>query len=641
MSIDQFEIEDLRFVGYVKYLLHSARIDVLGYMKGHNIYALSPEEVKQFFPPEGDVFAYNFELRYAPGSCRFISFCVKDSNKFDLDDDKCKYEIDYNRNIDINVGEPLKVLPITPTDDGDFNYALFETHGTFNYSYPLFIRSGERVFHYKPGSNSRLLDWWNISNVDILSSHGYKIVVNNGGNHPYDGQIDLTTDEQLITWFFNKIIEPKWDEIWAEGKFNDVNAEIRKVFEGVKSLPLSIIESRFSRLVKLTKAFNLESDKIKAIANAAWLKNSIDKTIDDKKEIFFKEFSAEMSAELTALEDSHKKEIDNRNDQLHREYNRINGEHQERIKGLERKITDKEQELQDAQSKLEAINKEIAEKRAESEHIETIIKEAQERKDDIIKDFSVIKDVLGIGSMATQVVENKTVVIKHTIESVDLSNDLMPKYKVFEKALENNIKYNGIKYHNDLNKNDDVGLPKIIAGSLYNNNIVLLPHASLVNIILYATSKCKYIIEPVCVNWKSFDDLWVNGLADIVSVSNNEPDIMHYLVLQNINMSYLPTYMQPLINMQNGISTYFPYTQIEFPQNLRILCTITNEEVIPLNKQCLSYIGCITKDCVESGSKINPYKEKIYGYLNPNLLNDVSLAEDYPQVNNYQTYMDE
>lgn len=107
-------------------------------------------------------------------------------------------------------------------------------------------------------------------------------------------------------------------------------------------------------------------------------------------------------------------------------------------------------------------------------------------------------------------------------------------------------------------------------------------------------------------------------------------------------MSYLPTYMQPLINLQNGLSCFFPHTQISFPRNLKVLCTITDEEVIPLSKQCLSYIGCIDKNSLEETvNTVSPFMDEIYGYLTPAQLHDSSIIEDFPVENSYLTYLDE
>lgn len=633
---NHFEIENHRLVGYVDFRPgkqsgdYNASIVVLGFIDEHFVvHKFATGEAKKLFPPKGTVFAPNFDRNYKPQNGLFVSFYPQLA--FDSSGDKDKYCIYYKKHIDV-VGKQLKVIPQFLTDDGGDNYFILDNNGIISSKEELFIKSGIRIYHYKPSKTiHRLLPWWHESNVDTLSYYGHSIVINNGGNHPYDGQIDLTTDEQLVTWFFDKVLAPKWDEIWNGGKFQDISSALREVFAG-SNLPSSIIESRLSRLITLSKTFNLESDKVKLIANSPWLRKSIEKTINENKASFFREFASEMSAEIDGLEKKHKEAIEQKKEQLQREYNQLSAEHQEKIKKLDLKHAEYEIEIKEALSELEFLQKELLLKQSEAERINALLKDAIERKEAIVKDFAVVRDVLGLNTLKPETSIRCSTSEKSTVESIDLSNVAMPKYKAFNKAIDNNLIHNNIK-----------GIkPSVITGLLAYYNVLLVPHPSLINIILYATGKCRYIIEPVDVSWKTFDDLWQKGLSEIVSMSFESPDMMHYLILQNINMSYLPTYMQPLINLQNGLSCFFPHTQISFPRNLKVLCTITDEEVIPLSKQCLSYIGCIDKNSLEETvNTVSPFMDEIYGYLTPAQLHDSSIIEDFPVENSYLTYLDE
>ena len=632
---NHFDIENHRLVGYVDFQpgkqsgKFNASIVVLGFIDEYFVvHKFSSDDARKQFPPKGTVFAPKFDRNYKPQNGLFVSFYPQ--LPYDSSGKKDKYTIYYGEHIDV-VGKQLIVIPQILLDDGGDNYLILDNNGIISSKEELFVKSGTRIYHYKPNNGHRLLSWWHESNVDTLSYNGHSIVINNGGSHPYDGQIDLTTDEQLITWFFNNVLAPKWEVIWDGGTFKDISSALREVFSETKC-PASIVESRISRLITLSKTFNLESDNVKKIANSPWLRNSIDKTINENKASFFREYAAEMNSEIDALEVKHKTDIEKRKEQLQKEYDRLNAEHKEKIKGLELKQAENERGIQDTLSELKYLQGELTKKRSETEQVNALLKEALERKEDIVKDFNVIKDVLGINSIRSKVSLENNSSAKITIESIELSNDVMPKYKAFNKAIDNNLKHNNIK-----------GIkPSVITGLLANYNVVLVPHTSLINIILYATGKCRYIIEPVYVNWKSFDDLWQNGLSKIVSMSFESSDMMHYLILQNINMSYLHTYMQPLINLQNGIATFFPNTQTPFPRNLKVLCTIADEEVIPLSKQCLSYIGCVDKNSIEViGNKLSPFMDEIYGYLTPSQLQDTSIKEDYPAENSYLTYLDE
>ena len=156
--------------------------------------------------------------------------------------------------------------------------------------------------------------------------------------------------------------------------------------------------------------------------------------------------------------------------------------------------------------------------------------------------------------------------------------------------------------------------------------------------IIHATQKCYYAVEYVNVSWKSFENLWKEGLCNMLNHCNQESDIMHYLLLQNINLTYLPNFIQPLIDIQMGITKYLPSGE-EYPENLRILCTITNEEVIPLGEQCIRYIGCIEKPSQEIFvGRFKAQYDARYGYLSPSKLAEKASATP---SNFYKMYLNE
>jgi hypothetical protein len=135
--------------------------------------------------------------------------------------------------------------------------------------------------------------------------------------------------------------------------------------------------------------------------------------------------------------------------------------------------------------------------------------------------------------------------------------------------------------------------------------------------------KCRYSLEYVSATWKSFDDLWQNGLGQMVDECDKNGDVMHFLILQNINLTYLPNYMMPLIDIQRDITSTFPGTNIKFPDNLRIICTLVDDNVMPLAESCIKHIGCIDKTIEKDfyGRIIAPESTNI-GYLSPKLLKE-------------------
>ena len=145
----------------------------------------------------------------------------------------------------------------------------------------------------------------------------------------------------------------------------------------------------------------------------------------------------------------------------------------------------------------------------------------------------------------------------------------------------------------------------------------------------------------VSVAWKSFEDLWNAGLGSVVEHCDVEPDTIHYLVLRNINLSSLSNYLQPLADLQGGFIPTFPGTDKTFPANLRVLLTVSDEELLPMPESILRFFGCVTREIeIESWAPTTITSDAIVGYLNAKLLSNA--AEEINDAPNcFQDYLDE
>ena len=164
---------------------------------------------------------------------------------------------------------------------------------------------------------------------------------------------------------------------------------------------------------------------------------------------------------------------------------------------------------------------------------------------------------------------------------------------------------------------------------------------------MYASRHCKYTTAYVGVNWKSFSDFWDNGLGSIVQSAIDNPDIVHFLILRNINMTYIPSYLQPIIDMGDGLVVNFPGKKQSFPNNLRILCTRTKDTLIPISDTVLEDIGCIKIDEELSKDERKARKDNltendyITGYLSVDLLEKLPIKKEYFELNQTEYYVDE
>lgn len=197
----------------------------------------------------------------------------------------------------------------------------------------------------------------------------------------------------------------------------------------------------------------------------------------------------------------------------------------------------------------------------------------------------------------------------------------------FRKNIESLLmKSNGIKVSADE-----------IVTKLSLHNVVLFPDNKTLLATMQATRRCRYVVSYVGVYWKSFNNLWESGLSVIINEAINNPDLIHFLVLRNINMSYIPCYLQPILDMESGLIKYYPGTELEFPENLRILCTRVKETVIPVTEASLEGVGCITT-CDERYTGNGNIAE---GYLPVSVFSDLPVDEQYSETNIYDLYTDD
>ena len=118
---------------------------------------------------------------------------------------------------------------------------------------------------------------------------------------------------------------------------------------------------------------------------------------------------------------------------------------------------------------------------------------------------------------------------------------------------------------------------------------------------------------------------------------------VYRLVLRNINLSYVPNYLQPLLDAQMGFISTLPNSTESYPANLKVLMTATEDDVIPLTKNCLQYVGCVSKkDFTPSTIVRKPRIEGLVGYLDTELLtNDNPNLDEVSRHNCIEDYINE
>jgi hypothetical protein len=217
------------------------------------------------------------------------------------------------------------------------------------------------------------------------------------------------------------------------------------------------------------------------------------------------------------------------------------------------------------------------------------------------------------------------------LEEINFSDNPITRFQAYVKSLENILKAN------EAPKCSPQALARLLAKYL----VVLCPSQTIAQALILASHKCRYMTEYVSAKWASFGDLCNNGLAYIVEKSKEEPDAIHFLLLQNINLSYLPNFLQPLADLQKGLITKFPATDIALPKNLRILCTVADDELIKMPATVLKYFGCIDKACqFDTSSAMIMADDANLGYLTAEELIREG-QQEFELHNMFEQYIDE
>ena len=625
--MNEFDYSEYKVVGYVDFFPgnSNAKIDVVGYVDWRNKFTqLKDSEIQKLFPPYGKVFAHNFADKFYDTKGTLVCFSVIPNEKIG----EGYYAFIWNKSGGVyEFGARVKKLNGNFTANGQYNYTLLKDNNLLDVEHDTFVTSGEAIYLIKADSQERLISYWKEGSLDTITVNG-KLFVTDTAKGGEDGKIDITTDEQLQEWFMKNILKKNWNQIFEEKTFRNVEPLLRDAFASSKGLDGLVISSRIKRLTHITRALTISFEELNELKTLPWLKDSIERSISVYKDAYLEEVEKEKAKELQEIRERYDMEILVEKDRAEQEKHKLS----KQIKGLDEtyqsKLVEHERILKDKRAEAELIEESVEEKQRDILALEESINRLEKRKKEIIEDFSVVKEILGTGgTTVVDAIQTKSIVV----DEIKLADDAIPVYQAFIKSLENTLKTNRLTHSAATDIGHQIALFRIL----------LAPDVAIAKVIAVACMKCRYSLEYVSATWKSFDDLWQNGLGQMVDECYKNEDVMHFLILQNINLTYLPNYMMPLIDIQRDITSTFPGINIKYPDNLRIICTIVNDNVMPLAENCIKHIGCIDKTIEKDfyGRIVAPESTNI-GYLTPKLLKEEGKSlKNVP--NYYKSYLED
>ena len=599
-------------------------IKVCGYMEGAFFHRLSESEAESIFAPNGEVFAANIRRNFYGMKNSLISMYVMPNTK---EGGKNAYVWDWNGEVEF-AGTKIIKLEEDPGENGEENYRILAKSDVLGKNQDVFFYFGDRLFFIKAGSDSRLIPFTKFNGNPSVVGFRNSCYYIGPSFRTNEGTIDITTDSQLVDWFL-RTIKTEWEDI-QKGSGKAALQAAKDALESMKALPASVAESRIHRLQTMTESYVLTRDNLHDIASAPWLKPSLDAAILEFKDDYIDSILRDNKDEIERIKAKHQDELNQeiaehnrRVVEFHEHKASIEAELKKDIEGLKQELEEKQRELNTIQEKTSKAEDNLA-------AVETAVSRIEERKESIVADFEVIRDVLGIAG-TKQSVRNEQRGDEDVQLNYGLSNRRLPVYKGYEKNLETCLK----AYHVS-------GISTSELSNLHARyNVLVLPNIQLAMSLVLAAGKACCSTTFVSVAWKSFDDLWNTGLRSIVKHCSEDKDRIHYLIVRNINLSSLSNYLQPLADIQGGFIPSFPGTTTAFPPNLRVLLTVSSEELLPMPKDVLRVFGCAQRDVdVSSWDPVCLPEGALIGYLDTELLSSAS-KEITSVVNHYQDYLDE
>lgn len=602
--------------GYVK---------VYGYMDGYKYISISTEESNRIFTPKGEVFAYNIVRDYSSLDRKLIALSVKPNDKDG--DNRDDYVCDYYNGSVRSIGYQITTLPKVGVI-GEYNYMQLQEHHLLGKDEPVFFQVKDKLYCIKD-DKQRLIPYCTITDSMPIVRGKYDTYYLGGSLPMEQGVIDITNDQQLVAWFVKKIAKVCWHDIQS-GNGKLAQDEAKKALEAT-SLDPNIVLHRLHRLEMLTESFVLTRDEVQSLIDAPWLQPTISKALLKFKEDFVNLILSENADEINGIRKEHKLEIQRETAQHDSAIAHLKESMERALQEHDQALTQYEDEIEIKKLELSKLVEDIFDKESIIGRLTEQLSSINERKDAVVADFEVIRQVFNLSSSANN--QHSSIRIDPPITDVRLSDIRLPLYRGFNKNMEICLKAFGCTTNN-ISK-----LSELFIGY----GCILLPNIESLMSVIYATGRCRYITSYVSVSWKSFSDLWENGLVQIIDSCKSNPLDIHYLVLRNINLSYVPNYLQPLLDAQMGFISTLPNSTEVYPANLKVLMTATEDDVIPLTKDCLRYVGCVSKkDFTPNTIVRKPKIEGLVGYLDTSILtNESPNPDEVSRVNSIDDYINE
>jgi hypothetical protein len=556
----------------------NAQIKVYGF-KINGAYVLNEEEILKEFKPKGFVFSPGFFGRH-------FDFQIGDLIEIYIQ------EIEYSENtlrdssvIDTgckHFGFPIyKFNPTAFVNSKSIDTTQLKLHVEniifeyyiydTNYLYGPFKKENDQVIP-KIGSD---VSKFKINKIIIINSNDNHFILKKPEISEKVCDIDCMTSTQIVKWLKERLkplkIELNYDEI--RNKLFELNLH-------------GLDQARFHKATKYINKIKLNYNDIKSLKDIQDFRDKYESALAECKSEMKNEFESEYLNDILEQKENLKKEIS----LLKVETEKANKNNKIIVKNTEQFKIDYEKCKAD---------------------LDFILKE----KERIINDIKIHSSV-----------SNK--------ESSNKINNLVT-YEVQEF-------YQQVNPFQDLNSflenikdlTSDTRLSSRCIYQMKEFRCLLSDSIEYILQIAKATNNCKVFIQQIEPDWLKFEKFYENGLKQAWQSAHHEIDKIHFLILEDINMSSIECFGKPILDLIAGIRKTLPGESNSWPSNLWIfgIPIETKEEQafgLPLLKRTYSHWGAFPK--LPSDQIFNQVNSN--HILNPNALNAHNSHDAMPSSN--------
>lgn len=550
-------------IGYIERFINdkNAKIKVLAFEKEGSL-IIDEQQIKMAFTPNGYVFEDSFSIKYIDfEKGDFIRFLTmenpysigradKDNYKIKSIKNKLDYEVIFYDDFLIN--DNAIDMNYLQSVESELPNKFF-LQNNLGYYGPFKKINGI----VKPMKGVTVEYRKSLSN--IISYENKKIVL----GHPKKSEIliDASTNEQLQKWFKGilKISNTKF----SKTLFNSIDWKDQLLNLSVEALDVEKV--KLNRVISYFDKYIFTLKELEILSN-----------LSPKLQVNFKEKIDLFKSDI----------IKQKEEEIEKE-----------LKELRLKVLNLKAELNGHQEKIKSLS-------VEKQQVENDYKHIVENKERLLGDFKIFQNLIGHIEPSNSKNESK---INYLIKE---SNTNFRTLNLSKKQFDELILQFLAKRRK---KTVDVNF-RTLREMIASFNCTFTNSLELVLAFIEATNNYRYIISQVEVKWMSFRDLWENGLRDIWTMAHSDPNILHFLILRDCNLSSPECYAAPLLDIDRELREELPYDGRVWPNNLRIIATTlpVPEVGLPILKSTFYNWGGLAKMNLLDIPKQSPANHESY-----------------------------